>query len=104
MVLTRNFEETVKARVERDPAFRAALLTEVIERFLAGEVDTGKALLHDFIVAAIGFGRLAADIGIPQESLQQMLGSDSDPTASSLFALLSGVQRASGIHVHAVAG
>ncbi|BCA64396.1 hypothetical protein HMP09_p0044 (plasmid) [Sphingomonas sp. HMP9] len=29
MALTRNFDDTVRARVEADPAFRAALLTEI---------------------------------------------------------------------------
>ena len=44
MALTREFKKTVKARAERDPAFREALLTEVIEQLLAGDVETGKAV------------------------------------------------------------
>jgi hypothetical protein len=47
MALTRSFRETVKARVERDSAFRAALLAEGIDTPLAGDVDVGKTILHD---------------------------------------------------------
>ncbi len=55
---TRSFKETLKARAERDPAFRAALLTEAIEQMLSGDVETGKAVLRDYINATVGFQRL----------------------------------------------
>jgi len=50
---TRNFKDTVKARVERDPTFRKELLREGIEAFLQGDVETGistagKPLLSHF--------------------------------------------------------
>ena len=48
MALTRYFKETIQARVERDPAFREALLKEGIECILAGEAETGKAVLHGY--------------------------------------------------------
>jgi hypothetical protein len=47
MALTRSFKETVQARVQRDAAFREALLTEAIDALLAGDVGTGKAVLRD---------------------------------------------------------
>ena len=47
MALTRDFKDTVKARAERDPKFRAALLTEAVEQMLAGDMVTGKAVLRD---------------------------------------------------------
>jgi hypothetical protein len=49
MALTRDFKETVKARAERDPAFREALLIEAAEQLLAGDLETGKAVLRDYI-------------------------------------------------------
>jgi hypothetical protein len=49
MALTRDFKETVKARAERDAAFREALLTEAVEQLIAGEVEVGKAVLRDYI-------------------------------------------------------
>ena len=49
MVLTRSFKETIKARADRDPEFRAALLREAAELLLAGDVETGRALMRDYI-------------------------------------------------------
>jgi hypothetical protein len=46
MALTRDFKETIQARVECDPAFREALLMEGVECILAGEVEAGKAVLY----------------------------------------------------------
>ncbi len=59
MALTRDFKETIQARVERDPAFREELLKEGVEYLLSGDVDTGKAVLRDYINATIGFDELA---------------------------------------------
>ena len=55
MPLTRSFKETVQARVQRDPAFRAALFEEGIEAFLDGDIDTSKTVLRDYINATIGY-------------------------------------------------
>jgi hypothetical protein len=55
MALTRDFKETIQARVECDPAFREALLKEGVECLLSGDVETGKTVLRDYINATIGF-------------------------------------------------
>ena len=55
MTLTREFRDTIQARMGRDPAFREELLKEGVECLLSGDVDTGKAVLHDYINATIGF-------------------------------------------------
>ena len=49
MVLTKDFKDTIKNRIERDPTFREELLKEGIECLLAGDMDTGKAVLRDYI-------------------------------------------------------
>jgi hypothetical protein len=54
MTLTRDFKETVQARTDLDPAFREELLKGGIECLLSGDVDTGKAVLRDYINATIG--------------------------------------------------
>ncbi len=61
MALTRDFKETILARIQRDPKFRNALLKEGIEALLAGDVDTGKSILRDCIKATVGFEQLGAD-------------------------------------------
>ena len=48
MELIQDFKKTVRARAQRDPAFREALLQEAIETLLAGDVETGKAVLRDY--------------------------------------------------------
>ena len=57
MALTRNFKETLQARMERDSTFREELLKEGVERLLAGDVDTGKAVLRDYIATLEQFTR-----------------------------------------------
>ena len=98
MPLTREFKTTVKARAERDAAFREALLTEAIELLLAGEVEPGKAILRDYINATIGFEQLA-DQGTPPKSLMRMLGPKGNPRASNLLSVISALQQASSLHL-----
>lgn len=100
MPLTRSFKETVKARVERDAAFRAALLSEGVEALLAGDVETGKAIIRDYINATVGFEKLADATGTPSKSLMRMFGPTGNPNARNLFSVIGYLQQASGITLH----
>lgn len=53
MTPTRSFKDTVKARAERDAAFREALLSEGVDALLAGDIDTGKAVLDAMLPAIL---------------------------------------------------
>lgn len=97
MALTRTFKETVRARVARDPAFKQALLSEGVAALLEGDVDTGKAVLRDYINATVGFESLAAATGAPAKSLMRMFGPRGNPTANNLFAVIGCLQRESGV-------
>lgn len=55
MPLTQDIKETMRVRIQRDPEFGKELLREGIECLLAGDVDTGKILLRDYIDAASDF-------------------------------------------------
>jgi DNA-binding phage protein len=92
MALTREFKLTVRARVQRDAAFRKELLRESVESFLAGDVDTGKTILRDYINATIGFERLAKITRHSSKSLMRMLGPSGNPHAKNLFGILSALQ------------
>jgi hypothetical protein len=59
MALTRSFRETVKARAERDPAFRVGLLEGAVEAMLRGVFFEGKILRRYFVNATCGFAALA---------------------------------------------
>lgn len=99
MPLTRSFKDMVKERVKRDPKFRMALLTEAVEQMLSGDVDVGKAVLRDYINATVGFERLARETGTPAKSLMRMFGPKGNPRADNLFAVISRLQKVSGIHL-----
>ena len=60
MAMTRSFKELVQRHVKADPNFAEALLREGIDTMLTGDVDTGKAILRDYIKATIGFEKLGA--------------------------------------------
>ena len=59
MPLTKGLKGTVRARVKRDRQFREALVTEATYCFLAGDVDTGKSILRDYVHATVGFDQLS---------------------------------------------
>ncbi|CAN7187779.1 DNA-binding protein [Neorhizobium sp. LjRoot104] len=99
MALTREFKETVKARLDQDPAFRAALLSDAVELLLEGDLDTGKSVLRDFINATIGFEALAEKVGMPAKSLMRMFGPKGNPRADNLFNVIRQLQESSGIHL-----
>ncbi|CAN7188415.1 DNA-binding protein [Neorhizobium tomejilense] len=99
MALTREFKETVKARLDQDPAFRAALLSDAVELLLEGDLETGKSVLRDFINATIGFERLAEKVDMPAKSLMRMFGPKGNPRADNLFNVIRQLQESSGIHL-----
>ena len=101
--MTRNFKDTVKARVERDPDFRAALLTEAVELMLEGDLDMGKSVLRDFINATVGFDRLAKETGTPAKSLMRMFGPNGNPRADNLFSVIGALQKTSGVRLEVAA-
>lgn len=98
MPLTRDFKDTIKARVERDPAFRKELLIEGIESLLSGDVDTGKAILRDYINATVGFSELAETLHRSPKSLMRMLGPSGNPQAQNLFDMIAYLQQEEGVH------
>ena len=99
MPLTRDFKETVQTRAERDPEFREGLLKEGVECLLAGDVDTGKILLRDYINATVGFEELASLTGKPAKSLMRMFGPSGNPQARNLFEVISRIQQHEGVQL-----
>lgn len=97
MALTRDFRLTVKARAEKDAAFRAALYREAVQAIVDGDLATGKALLRDFINATLGFAPLARRLALPEKSLMRMLGPKGNPRAANLVAVLGLLGTESGV-------
>ncbi len=97
LALTRDFKETIRARIKRDPGFRRALLREGIENFLSGDVETGKIILCDFINATAGFTKLSDVTHRSAKSLMRMLGPRGNPRARKLFEIVAYLQHAEGV-------
>ena len=98
MALTRDFKETVRARSQRDPAFRRELLREGLETLLNGDMETGKTVLRDYINATVGFSDLAEATHRSPKSLMRMLGPRGNPQAQNLFEIVSYLLHHEGIH------
>ena len=103
MTLTREFRTTLFDRARQDADFRRAMLQEGIDALLAGDVDTGKAILRDYINAAVGFGELAEAAKIPPKSLMRMFGPKGNPRADNLFLVIHLLQNREGIHLEVIA-
>ena len=97
MSLTRDYKETIQARMERDPAFREELLKEGIDCLLSGDVDTGKAVLRDYINATIGFQGLGGLTDKSPKSLMRMFGPNGNPQARNLFEIIGCLQKREGL-------
>lgn len=103
MALTRDFKETVVARVKSDPAFAQALLDEAVTLFLNGDPDTAKLVLRDLVNATVGFEALAADVNKPSKSVHRMLSASGNPTMESLSAIFVAIKKALHVEIKTVA-
>lgn len=99
MPLTRDFKETIRARAERDPDFRAALLTEAVQMLIDGDIATAKSVLRDYINATIGFPALGEQVDKSPKSLMRMLSADSNPRADNMAQILACLQKQEGINL-----
>lgn len=100
MALTREFKDTVAARVESDPAFAQALLDEAITLFVNGEPESARLILRDLVNATVGFQALAEEIDKPAKSLHRMLSRSGNPTMSNISAVFAAIKRALNVEVH----
>ena len=103
MPLTRNFKETIQARAKRDAAFRKELLRESVECLVSGDVETGKAVLRDYINATIGFAQLGEATNHSPKSLMRMLSPSGNPQARNLFEIVDYLQRKEKVRFSVVA-
>jgi DNA-binding phage protein len=98
MALTQDFKETIRARAQGDAKFRQALLREAVECVLNGDLDTGKAVLRDYVNATIGFQSLEKETRIPAKSLMRMLGPNGSPSIANFSNILTALQKSEGVH------
>lgn len=99
MALSRSYSETVKSRADRDPGFRAALLSEAMEALNAGEADLGKALIRNYINATIGFEELSKAVSMDPKNLMRMFGPRGNPRLNNLSVVLRELSRREAVHL-----
>ena len=104
MALNGSFKELVHKHVAEDPAFAEGLLREGINLMLAGDVDTGKAILRDYIKATVGFEKLGRATGTQPKSLIRMFGSRGNPQTRNLFNVIGYLQKQAGVELHVAPG
>ncbi len=103
MALTRDFKDTVAARARRDPKYREALFAEAINAYLAGDTQTGKAVLRDLVNVTMGFEELATAINKPSKSLHRMLGPSGNPSTENFFGIVSALQKKTQVKLRVTA-
>jgi DNA-binding phage protein len=99
MALTRDFKETINARVQRDFTFAIALLDEAISLFLNGEPETARLILRDIVNATIGFEKLAIETSKPSKSLHRMLSAKGNPTMDNLTAIFNVLRKNMNVNI-----
>ena len=104
MPLTRDFKDTIKSRVERDPEFRLALFQEAVDALLNDDLDIGKSLLRDYVNATVGFDALAEEMEKNPKSLMRMLSGSGNPRADNLLAMVAHLKKNEGVELSVTRG
>jgi hypothetical protein len=96
MPLTKDFNETVKLKIQQSEGFRRALLREAVGCMISGDVETGKSVLRKYINGTVGFVKLGADLGRSPKVLMRMFSSTGNPQAKNLFEIVAYLQKIEG--------
>jgi hypothetical protein len=96
MPLTKAFSETIKVRLQESEDFRRALLREAVGCLVAGDVETGKSVLRDYVNGTIGFQKLGEALGRSPKTLMRMLGPKGNPQIRNFFDIIAYLQKAEG--------
>lgn len=95
MTLTRSFRETIKEQLA-DPAFRREFLREAVANMVAGDLDTAKSVLREYINGTLGFIALGSALSKSPKSLMRMLSPAGNPQARNLFDVVAYLQTIEG--------
>jgi DNA-binding phage protein len=99
MPLSRDFNETIRERAQRDEAFRLAMLQDALGALDVGEAFEAKILLRDFVNATMGFPALGEAIGRHPKSLMRMFSPKGNPGLDALSDVLRELARREGYEV-----
>ena len=70
---------------------------------VAGDLDTAKSVLREYINGTVGFVALGRALSKSPKSLMRMLSAEGNPQARNLFEMLAYLQKieGTGLEVHA---
>jgi hypothetical protein len=102
MALTRSFRETIKEQLT-DADFRREFLREAVGNMVAGDLETAKSVLREYINGTLGFIALGQALSKSPKSLMRMLSPEGNPQARNLFEMVAYLQKIEGtvLEVHA---
>lgn len=96
MPLTKSFNDTIKADLQANTGFRRALLREAVGCMIAGDVDTGKSVLRQYINGTVGFIKLGVDLDRSPRYSCACSRPSGNPQAKNLFAIVAYLQKIDG--------
>jgi DNA-binding phage protein len=97
MALTREYRETVLARLRSDPGFTAALFAEALTALTEGDKATALSIFRDLVHAHITFKRLAEQTDLDEKTLHRMLGERGNPTTQNLVRIIRTIEQDLGL-------
>jgi hypothetical protein len=95
MPLTRSFRETIQEQLA-DQEFRREFLREAVANMVAGDLETAKSVLREYINGTVGFIALGKALSKSPKSLMRMLSPQGNPHARNLFEMVVHLQRVEG--------
>jgi DNA-binding phage protein len=97
MITTRDYKETIIARLKRDREFARLFYAGAVEMLLEGDAAGALSRLRDLVHAQITFKELARQTGLGEKSLHRMLNRNGNPTARNLGAIVKSIAEDLGI-------
>ena len=95
MPVSKPFTETIYEQL-KSLSFRRTYLRGTMECLVAGEIETGKTLLLDYVNGTIGFTKLSEALGQSSASLKRMLSPSGNPSLSNFFEVTTYLQKIDG--------
>lgn len=96
MPLTKCFRESIMEEL-RDKEYRRAFLREAINDMLAGDLESAKMVLREYVNGTVGFIKAGEALGRSPRSLMRMLSKDGNPHARNLLELIAYLQKSDGV-------
>ena len=97
MITTRDYRETIMARIKRDREFARLFYAGAVEMLLEGDTPGALSRLRDLVNAEISFKELARQTGLGEKSLHRMLNRNGNPTARNLGVIVKSIAEDLGI-------